>query len=142
MLAERCDEAQWKWPWAGEIDVMERLNHDSIAYQTIHTAYTIERKQTRNPRHGSKGTINPDDYNVYAVEMYPDSLVFFINENRTFTYPRIDTGEGDELQFPFKKPYYLLIDMQLDGGWVGPVDTLDLPVEMVVDWVRYYKEKE
>ena len=137
-----CDEAQWKWPWAGEIDVMERLNHDSIAYQTIHTAYTIERKQTRNPRHGSKGTINPDDYNVYAVEMYPDSLVFFINENRTFTYPRIDTGEGDELQFPFKKPYYLLIDMQLDGGWVGPVDTLDLPVEMVVDWVRYYKEKE
>ena len=49
---------------------------------------------------------------------------------------------GDELQFPFKKPYYLLIDMQLDGGWVGPVDTLDLPVEMVVDWVRYYKEKE
>lgn len=54
----------------------------------------------------------------------------------------IDTGEGDELQFPFKKPYYLLIDMQLDGGWVGPVDTLDLPVEMVVDWVRYYKEKE
>ena len=113
-----------------------------MSYQTIHTAYTIERKQTRNPRHGSKGTINPDDYNVYAVEMYPDSLVFFINENRTFTYPRIDTGEGDELQFPFKKPYYLLIDMQLDGGWVGPVDTLDLPVEMVVDWVRYYKEKE
>ena len=31
---------------------------------------------------------------------------------------------------------------ELDGGWVGPVDTLDLPVEMVVDWVRYYKEKE
>ena len=38
-------------------------------------------------------------------------------------------------------PYYLLIDMQLGGSWVGGVDPKDLPVEMLVDWVRSY-EKE
>ena len=81
--------------------------------------------------------IRPDDYNMYAVEMYPDSVVFFVNDRRTFAYPKIETDK--EGQFPFDKPYYLLVDMQLEGGWVGPVDTLDLPVEMSVDWVRYYQ---
>ena len=28
------------WPDGGEIDIMERLNNDSIAYQTVHSDYT------------------------------------------------------------------------------------------------------
>lgn len=28
------------WPDNGEIDIMEHLNHDSIAYQTVHSYYT------------------------------------------------------------------------------------------------------
>ena len=28
--------------------------------------------------------------------------------------------------------------MQLGGQWVGDVDPNDLPVEMEIDWVRYY----
>ena len=81
----------------------------------------------------------PDEYNIYSVDIYPDSLVFAINHDYTFTYPRISTDK--EGQYPFYQPYYLLIDMQLGGSWVGGVDPKDLPVEMLVDWVRYY-EKE
>ncbi len=55
------------------------------------------------------------------------------------TYPRIDTAVDG--QFPFDRPYYLLVDMQLGGNWVGSVDPSELPVEMEVDWVRYYKRK-
>ena len=98
---------------------MERLNNDTIAYQTVHSAY----------------------YNVYSVEMYQDSLVFFINETRTFAYPRIETDK--EGQFPFTdKKFYLLLDMQLGGSWVGAVDSSDLPVEMEIDWVRFYQKKK
>ena len=39
-------------------------------------------------------------------------------------------------------PYYLLIDMQLGGNWVGAVDPAGLPVEMLVDWVRFYELNE
>ena len=28
------------WPNGGEIDIMERLNNDTIAYQTVHSTYT------------------------------------------------------------------------------------------------------
>lgn len=126
-----------KWPDGGEIDIMERLNFDSIAYQTVHSYYTVTLGIKNNPKQGDTGSIKPDDYNVYAVEKYPDSLVFFINNKKTFTYPRIKTDK--EGQFPFNKhKYYLLIDMQLGGSWVGDIDAKDLPVEMEIDWVRFY----
>lgn len=134
------EEEKYPWPTGGEIDIMERLNYDSIAYQTVHSVYTQHLNIRKNPPQGATGAIRPDDYNVYAVEMYPDSIVFFINDCRTFAYPKIETDK--EGQFPFDRPYYLLIDMQLGGSWVGAVDTLDLPVEMCVDWVRYYKKSK
>lgn len=126
------------WPMGGEIDIMERLNRDTIAYQTVHSHYTHELGFKTNPPQGGIGAIRPDDYNVYAIEMYPDSLRFFVNDTHTFTYPRIETDQ--EGQFPFDQPFYLLIDMQLGGSWVGPVDPTDLPVELQVDWVRFYQK--
>lgn len=127
------------WPDGGEIDIMERLNNDTIAYQTVHSAYTHVLGIKDNPKQGGIGAINRNDFNVYSVEMYPDSLVFFINDNRTFAYPRIETDK--EGQFPFAdKQFYLLVDMQLGGSWVGDVEPKDLPVEMEVDWVRFYRK--
>ena len=54
-------------------------------------------------------------------------------------HPRIETDK--EGQFPFVgKDFYLLLDMQLGGNWVGQVDPADLPVEMEIDWVRFYRK--
>ena len=128
-----------KWPDGGEIDIMERLNNDTLAYQTVHSTYTYTLGIKDNPRQGATGPIDRDAYNLYAVEMYPDSLVFFINDTHTFTYPRIETDK--EGQFPFAhKDFYLLLDMQLGGSWVGGVDPADLPVQMEIDWVRFYRK--
>jgi beta-glucanase (GH16 family) len=126
------------WPTHGEIDIMERLNGEDIAYQTVHSHYTQVLK-IKYPPQGATGRIDPDDYNVYAVELHADSLAFFINGTNTFTYPRIETDK--EGQFPFDRAYYLLLDMQLGGSWVGRVEPADLPVEMKIDWVRFYKKK-
>lgn len=134
------EEHLFPWPTGGEIDIMEHLNHDTIVYQTVHSTYTRTPGMSKNPPSGATGAIIPNEYNVYAVEMSADSLVFFVNGIKTFSYPRIETElEG---QYPFDKPYYLLIDMQLGGSWVGGIDANELPVEMLVDWVRYYKLKE
>lgn len=127
------------WPHDGEIDLMERLNYDSIVYQTVHSHYTYDLGIKDYPAHGGTTSIDPDDYNVYGVDIWPDSLVFHVNGVRTFCYPKIRTDE--EGQFPFDVPQYLLIDMQLGGQWVGPVDAGDLPVEMQVDWVKHYQWK-
>jgi beta-glucanase (GH16 family) len=127
------------WPHGGEIDIMERLNGDSIAYQTVHSIYTYELK-IKDPPPGATGKIDPDGYNVYAVELHADSLSFFINGEHTFTYPRVETDKPE--QFPFDRAFYLLLDMQLGGSWVGKVEPAELPVEMWIDWVRFYKKED
>ena len=126
------------WPEGGEIDIMERLNNDSIGYQTVHSHYTQVLGIKDNPNHGSVGEINRDDFNAYAVELSADSLSFYINDVHTFTYPKIETDK--EGQFPFNRSYYLLLDMQLGGAWVGAIHPEDLPVEMEIDWVRFYQK--
>ncbi len=126
-----------RWPDGGEIDIMERLNSDSIAYQTVHSHYTFTLKQGHNPKQGATGPIDPDGWNVYAVEILPDSLVLSINGHHTLTYPRIQTDKPG--QFPFGTPFYLLIDMQIEGSWVGKADPKDYPVEMWIDWVKMYE---
>lgn len=129
-------ESNVRWPEGGEIDMMERLNNNHFAYQTVHSHYTQVLGHKDDPPHFATGHIARGDFNVYAVEILHDSVTFFINGKRTLTYPRTDTKlEG---QFPFFHPWYMLIDMQLEGSWVGSADPGDLPVEMEVDWVKYY----
>lgn len=133
------DTQRGGWPDGGEIDIMERLNGDTLAYQTVHSGYTY-RLKIKDPPQGATGPINKDDYNIFAVELYKDSLSFYINDKHTFTYPRIETSQPG--QFPFDQPFYLLLDMQLGGSWVGKVYREDLPVKMSIDWVRFFQKKE
>ena len=129
-----------KWPDGGEIDIMKRLSHDKLIYQTVHSRYTQTDSLRLNPPASSIVGMNPNNYNVYALEKYPDSLVFYVNDTRTKNYPRIKTDH--EGQFPFAdQEFYLLLDMQLGGSWVGAVNPDELPVEIYVDWVRYYEPK-
>ena len=78
----------------GEVDIMERLNYDSIVYQTVHSHYTYTLGIENNPKHGGTTSINPEDFNVYGVDFWPDSLVFHVNGKRHFVYPRIERYLG------------------------------------------------
>lgn len=128
------------WPMGGEIDIMgtseSRYNRLSDYTYQLYAQSGYQRQSVITLRRCDQS----DDYNVYSVEMYPDSIAFYINDTHTFTYPRIETDK--EGQFPFDQPFYLLIDMQLGGSWVGAVDPKELPVEMYVDWVRFYQKEK
>jgi beta-glucanase (GH16 family) len=121
----------------GEMDIMERLNHDDFAYQTTHNHYTITLKQD-TPKKYTTARIDPDDYNVYSVSWYPDRLVYAINGIKSYEYPKVP-GAGT-YQWPYDQPFYLLIDQQLEGSWPGKItNPEELPISMTVDWVRLYQ---
>ncbi len=129
-----------KYPRNGEIDLMEHLNFEDKIYQTVHSYYTLELKQKTNPQYYKTHPVETENYNTYGMEWLSDKLVFTINGIETFTYPRLDNV--DKSQWPFDQPFYLMIDMQLGGKWVGSVKSDDLPVQMIIDWVRVYQEKK
>lgn len=135
MLAEQ--NKYGPYPKNGEIDIMEHLNFDSLIYQTTHSYYTLDLKQRDNPPNSGTSPIDPSVFNTFGISWYPDKIVFQLNGQDTFIYPRV---EGvDPSQWPYDQPFYLLIDQQLGGNWVGKVDPDQLPVQMIVDWVKVYQ---
>lgn len=122
----------------GEIDIMEHLNHDSLVYQTLHTYYTIKLKRRQNPPNSTSVKINPTEFNTYGLEWYPDRLVYTVNNVETLVYPKVDK-ESDNFQWPFDKAFYILIDQQLGGSWVGEILDDQLPAELIVDYVKVFQ---
>ncbi len=131
------DKADRKWPEDGEIDILERLNFDTIVYQTVHSGWT--RHSPKTPLYSCQAPVHPDEWNVYGLEWTPEELTWTINGVPTHRYPRVEGCPG---QYPWTEPFYLLIDMQLGGNWVGEVDESTLPTVMQIDWVKFYAASE
>ena len=122
------------WPNDGEIDIVERLNSDDFVYQTLHHGDGSGKKDFPI---GGKGKIKKGDWNVYGLEWTPESLVWTVNGVETFRHDK--PAGADAFKYPWSTPFYLMIDMQLGGNWVGSVDESTLPVAMHVDWVKFYE---
>lgn len=127
-------------PNYAEIDIMEHLNADTIAYQTVHSHYTLHIKDDNKPKSSVSSGIKVDDWNVYATEVHNDSICFFINGKKTLTYPRM---ADKDYQFPWPDyPFYIILSNQLGGHWVGPVNKpQQLPSELRVDWIKVYEKR-
>jgi len=150
-IRAKLDQAYGMWPaiWMlsekdiypnqhnGEMDIMEKLNHDDFAYQTTHNHFTITLKQNE-PKKSTTAKIDTSSYNVYSVSWYPDKLVYAINGIKSYEYPKVP-GAGT-YQWPFDQPFYLLIDQQMEHEWPGMITKpVELPISMTVDWVRLYQ---
>ncbi|HLR90574.1 MAG TPA: glycoside hydrolase family 16 protein [Balneolaceae bacterium] len=128
------------WPYSGEIDIMEHLNFDTFVYQTLHTEHTYINEQTSTPPNHATAEIDPSSFNTYGIEWFPERIDFFVNGRRSFTYPKLDGA--DQVQWPFDQSFYLILNQALGGDWVGEILDEDLPVQMVVDWVKVYQQAE
>ncbi len=127
------------WPSGGEIDIMEHLNHNTIAYQTVHSPHTLEHREPE-VRNSSTGGIDRDGFNVYSAVVTQYGIEFYINGRHTYTYPRLYPERED--QYPFADhPFYVILSAQLGGSWVGEIDPSQLPVKMEIDYVRFYEKR-
>lgn len=127
-----------KYPKGGEIDIMEHLNFEQKAYQTVHSVHTINKLEPKTIN-SSNTPIDPKVFNTYSVVIEQDAIIFYINNKQTFRYDRLPDADA---QFPFADhPFYVILSAQLGGEWVGKINPDDLPVKMEVDYVRFYERK-
>jgi len=126
------------WPYGGEIDIMEHFRDNTFVNHTVHSHYTYNLGKRNRPSHVKYPKYNEGEYNVYGMERFQDSLVFFINGKRTMNYPRY--RDGIDGQFPFSQhDYFLILDSQIGRDRSPYIDTAKMPVELRIDYVRYYE---
>lgn len=134
MLGSNIDQVGW--PQSGEIDIMEMRGQDpSIIYGSVHgPGYS-----GGNPISGSYALQNgrfDADFNIYAVEWFPDRIDFLVND---YLYHRVRKRDIRG-EWVFDQPFFLVLNIAVGGAFVGfPNDKTPFPQEMVIDYVRVYQ---
>lgn len=126
------------WPNSGEIDIMEHVNKEEVVHQTIHngTVTSADGGSTAT----QKSTYNPHDFNTYSIIWYATKIEFYVNNNLRYTYYKPIPSTA--AQWPFDKPFYLILNQSGGAGWPGSIDDTDLPFQMEVDYVHVYQKLE
>lgn len=130
------------WPACGEIDIMENIGKEpAIIHGSIHgpgyigttgieASYTLPAKQRF-----------ADNFHVFAIEWDPDSVSFFVDQDRYVRRTRADLQPA--WKWVFDKPFFLILNVAVGGDWPGnPDSTTVFPQSMLVDYVRVYQKAE
>lgn len=127
------------WPKCGELDIMENVGFDP---DVVHSNVHVDKyNHTKGNGKGNRVPAKPyADFNVYAVEWWPDRVEFFFNDLRYLVYKNEKLGESS---WPFDQDHYLILNLAIGGAWGGSkgVDEALLPHKFEIDYVRYYKPK-
>jgi beta-glucanase (GH16 family) len=151
-MKKECAQGAWPALWmllqdrspnGGEIDLMEHLNFDPNIHYNVHCRWVDALKNKSNPKSSnSEAKTDVTQWNVYGMEWHPDVLIWTLNGKETFRYPRLEKSQDPEqLQWPYDKPFYFILSQQLGGSWVGEVNPDQLPVSMIIDYVKVYQQR-
>ncbi len=138
MLPTNSPYGNGRWPQTGEIDIMEHVGHAPGAINaTIHTDAFNHAQNTQKGK-----SINVEDAStaphVYALEWTPTKLVFSVDGNDYWTYPK---GLSTWRQWPFDTDFHLILNIAIGGTWGGQqgIDNSIFPQQMLVDYVRVFR---
>jgi beta-glucanase (GH16 family) len=126
---EGANVYQVGWPACGEVDIAE-INGSS-PYLVTGSAHAPHR--FKHP--GSLVVSQPidDGFHTYGVVWNPQGITWYF-DGREFSHMNAYKG------WPFDKPFFIILDLAVGGGYVGRPDaSTPFPAQMTVDWVRVYR---
>lgn len=134
------------WPSSGEIDIFEQINNENTSYHTIHSYWANGAADgglgnSSNPQKSGTSATTTGEYHVYGLEWTEDILKWFVDGKQVFSYAKSTTQDDlDKKQWPFDKPFYLILNQSVgNGSWANNPD-LNFTYETKFDWVRVYQK--
>lgn len=147
-MMPNTDTTYGGWPDSGEIDIFEQINNENTSYHTIHSHWANGKSdgglgQSGNPQKGGTSATTTGDYHVYGLEWTENMLTWFVNGKKVFSYAKSTNQDDlDKKQWPFDKPFYLILNQSVgNGSWAANRD-LDFTYETKFDWVRVYQKAD
>ncbi len=129
------------WPGGGEIDILEHLNFENKVYQTLHLNGDDGNHRSVGAQPAIEGAV--DGYHVYTMEWTPEAITFYLDGKQS---GRFDKNTSTNWPFDDENhEFYLLIDQQVEGAWVGQADRETLRKKgaaLEVDYVKIYADKK
>jgi beta-glucanase (GH16 family) len=133
-LGNEAYEGPEAWPACGEIDTAEVLGSEpNIVNGTLHAPWAWA--PTGVQGQAESATPLSAGFHTYSVEWEPERISFMLDGSAYKTITPADLPAG--APWPFKHPYFLLMDLAVGGEWPGsPNASTHFPAQMLVDWVR------
>lgn len=128
------------WPACGEQDIMEHIDRpvpDWVAGSVHGPSLDLTTKYTAT----SSNAFTPSDWHTYGMIWSKGSVQFYVDSptNVYATYTP-STQPGSTWPFDSGNANFLLLNLAIGGKWPGPPDSsTPFPAEMLVDYVRVYK---
>jgi beta-glucanase (GH16 family) len=128
------------WPACGEIDIMENIGKEPASiHGSMHGpgySHELDFTSTYKLPGGPKFS---DNFHVFTIEWEPNVVRFYVDDYlyATFVPAQLPSGK----KWVFDHPFYIILNLAVGGDWPGPPDsTTEFPQQMLVDYVRVYKE--
>lgn len=132
MLGDNIDEVGW--PACGEVDIMEHVNVEDVIHGNIH--YRPDTVDYGN-NGGTSKELDYTQYHVYRVDITPESITWYIDEEVFHTVSIKDGVNGTE---EFHLPKFIIINHAVGGNWPGwDIEFEKLPASLDIDYVRVYQ---
>lgn len=129
-----------QWPECGEIDIMEAVNKENIAYGTAHWPKKVGTgSDDINSNGGGTYGWNLDltQWHTYGVERTDTAIKWYVDGT---VYHTLDLTSDAANKAPLKLDAYILLNLAIGGSWPGhTIDNSAFPATMEVDYVRYYQ---
>jgi licheninase len=144
MLASQNEYGDGYWPDNGEIDIMEHVGYDpDVVHSTVHTLAYNHRQGTQVGDQINVPTAR-SGFNVYRVDWGEGVITAYVNDELYFHFrnERLTDPNAGFAEWPFDKPFHLLLNIAVGGDWGGAqgVDESIWPQRMEVDYVRVYEK--
>lgn len=124
------------WAFGGEINLMEHLNSENTAYSTLHWSLNEAGEDLKTSN--SYSYMNRTQYHVFTVLILDDVLYICYDGAPKLQCAKSSYPDRTNLNWPWDTTeYYMILDSQLGGSWVGNPTGTGLPAHMDIDYVRY-----
>jgi beta-glucanase (GH16 family) len=127
-----------KWPDDGEIDIMEEVGYNpGVIHASAHTKKYFHSIGTQKTATTLVADCS-DEFHVYSLDWNAETITILVDDRPYFTFKNEHTGNE---AWPFNKPFHLLLNIAVGGGWGGQkgIDDSVFPQRMEIDYVRVYQ---